>query len=53
MKKDSYEDNEAVGSVVVKLKGKVIAKEDILARKNEKIQKDFWHKVLDFLMFWN
>ena len=53
VKKDSYEDNEVVGSVVVKLKGKVIAKEDILARKNEKIQENFWHKVLDFLMFWN
>ena len=53
VKKDSYEDNETVGSVVVKLKGKVIAKEDILARKNEKIQENFWHKVLDFLMFWN
>ena len=53
VKKDSYEDNETVGSVVVKLKGKVIAKEDILARKNEKIQENFWRKVLDFLMFWN
>ena len=36
VKKDSYEDNETVGSVVVKLKGKVIAKKVFKTMTGEK-----------------
>lgn len=48
-----YHNGDVVGEVVVKLGQERIAKVNIYAKKEIEIKKDFWSKVIDFLIFWN